>query len=76
MEGSGRAPTPSSPDGEGRYGRWREYTLESAALQTNPLERADLGDFVACYIPENHRDRKETVTFKCFSYHDLPKRDK
>lgn len=40
------------------------------------LKRSDLGDFVACYQPENRHQRSETERFKCFAYDDLVKRDK
>ena len=45
-------------------------------LKTNPLTRADLDDFVACYSPENRRQREETERFRRFTYDDLVKRDK
>ena len=45
-------------------------------LKNNPLTRADLDDFVACYNPEARRQRQETERFHCFSYDDLMKRDK
>jgi len=52
-------------------------------LKTNPLRRADLDDFVACYRPENRHDRKATWTpetlsgrWRSFTYEDLLQRDK
>lgn len=45
-------------------------------LKTNPLKRADLDDFVACYNPQNRHERAETERFKSFGYEDLIKRDK
>ena len=45
-------------------------------LKTNPLTRADLDDFVACYSPENRHERQEAERFRRFSYEDLVKRDK
>ena len=45
-------------------------------LKTNPLRYEDLQDFIRCYNPENHLDRKETERFRRFSYEDLMKRDK
>jgi type I restriction enzyme M protein len=51
-------------------------TNEHFTLKTNPLKRADLDDFVACYHTENRHTRKETERFKSFSYEDLLKRDK
>ena len=45
-------------------------------LKTNPLKRADLDEFVACYNAENRHERKETERFKSFAYDDLLKRDK
>ncbi len=51
-------------------------TNEHFTLKTNPLRRADLNDFVACYHAENRHERKETERFKPFSYDELLKRDK
>ena len=45
-------------------------------LKTNPLTRADLDDFVACYNPENRNQREETERFRRFTYDELVKRDK
>jgi type I restriction enzyme M protein len=45
-------------------------------LRTNPLRRTHLGDFVACYHPENRRQRQESERFRSFSYEELLKRDK
>jgi type I restriction enzyme M protein len=45
-------------------------------LKTNPLTRADLDDFVACYNPENRLQREETERFRRFTYDELTKRDK
>lgn len=51
-------------------------TNEHFTLKTNPLKRADLDDFVACYNPENRHQRKESERFKAFAYEELLKRDK
>ena len=48
----------------------------SFTLKTNPLKRADLNDFVACYNPENRYDRKTSERFRPFEYEELVKRDK
>lgn len=45
-------------------------------LKTNPMTRADLDDFVACYNPANRFDRRETERFRAFSYGELVGRDK
>ena len=45
-------------------------------LKTNPLTRSHLDDFVACYTPDNRREREETERFRRFAYDDLVKRDK
>lgn len=52
-------------------------------LKTNPLKRADLDDFVACYNPKNRHRRKATWTeenpegrWRCFDYGEIIKRDK
>ena len=51
-------------------------TNKHFTLKENPLKRSDLDDFVACYNPKNHHERKESERFKSFSYEDLLKRDK
>lgn len=51
-------------------------TNQHFTLKENPLKRADLDDFVACYNPKNRHQRKETDRFKSFAYDDLLKRDK
>ena len=51
-------------------------TNQHFTLKTNPLRRADLDDFVACYNPSNRHDRVESERFRAFSYEDLMKRDK
>ncbi|MHB1767041.1 MAG: class I SAM-dependent DNA methyltransferase [Phycisphaerae bacterium] len=52
-------------------------------LKENPLKRADLDDFVACYNPENRHKRTATWSeakpegrWRCFEYEELAKRDK
>ena len=45
-------------------------------LKTNPLTRADLDDFVACYNPDNRLQREETERFRSFTHDELVKRDK
>ena len=52
-------------------------------LKTNPLRRAELDEFVACYNPEHRHERKETWSeknpegrWRCFSYDEIVKRDK
>ena len=45
-------------------------------LKNNPLTRADLDDFVACYNPANRLLREETERFRSFTYDKLAKRDK
>jgi type I restriction enzyme M protein len=52
-------------------------------LKTNPLSRADLDDFVACYNPENRNNRQPTWTeynpegrWRSFTYEELMARDK
>jgi type I restriction enzyme M protein len=45
-------------------------------LKENPLKRADLDDFVACYNPKSRHDRQESERFKPFTYDELLKRDK
>jgi type I restriction enzyme M protein len=51
-------------------------TNKHFTLKTNPLTRADLDDFVACYNPANRHDRKEAERFRPFTYEELVKRDK
>ena len=52
-------------------------------LKTNPLKRADLDDFVACYHPKNRHRRKATWSddrpegrWRCYDYDEISKRDK
>jgi len=45
-------------------------------LKENPLKRADLDEFVACYNPANRHERTERERFKCFTSEELLKRDK
>ena len=45
-------------------------------LKANPLTRADLDDFVACYNQKARHELQETERFRRFSYEDLVKRDK
>ena len=48
-------------------------------LKTNPLKRADLDEFVACFNSSNRRERKEGVAdsrWRSFAYDELTKRDK
>ena len=51
-------------------------TNQHFTLKTNPLRRADLDDFVACYNPANRHERVESERFRAFSYDELVKRDK
>jgi type I restriction enzyme M protein len=52
-------------------------------LKTNPLKRADLDDFVACYHPENRHQRQSSWSpdnangrWRPFTYDELLQRDK
>ncbi|MSP14042.1 MAG: SAM-dependent DNA methyltransferase [Chloroflexi bacterium] len=52
-------------------------------LKTNPLRRADLDDFVACYQPAHRHARQVSWSaetpegrWRCFDYDELIKRDK
>jgi len=51
-------------------------TNQHFTLKTNPLKRADLDDFVACYNPGNRHERKATERFRPFEYDELIRRDK
>ena len=51
-------------------------TNQRFTLKTNPLTRAHLDDFVACYNAEDRSQREETERFRRYSYDDLLKRDK
>jgi len=51
-------------------------TNQHFTLKTNPLLYKDLEDFVACFKPENRHLRKETDSFRAFSYEELIQRDK
>ncbi|RKH71023.1 SAM-dependent DNA methyltransferase [Corallococcus interemptor] len=75
----------------GREKPWTEklwvYDLRTNkhfTLKTNPLKRADLDEFVACYQPENRHQRKATWSekkspegrWRSYSYEELLQRDK
>ena len=51
-------------------------TNQNFTLRNNPLTRAHLEDFVACYHSENRHQRSETERFRLFNYYDLLRRDK
>jgi type I restriction enzyme M protein len=51
-------------------------TNKHFTLKENPLKRSDLDDFVACYNPRNHHERKPAYRFRSFTYDELTKRDK
>jgi type I restriction enzyme M protein len=51
-------------------------TNKHFTLKTNPLGRADLDDFVACYNADNRHERAETERFRRFSYAELVGLDK
>jgi type I restriction enzyme M protein len=58
-------------------------TNQHFTLKTNPLKRADLDEFVACYRPERRHDRTATWSlenpegrWRAFSYDELVARDK
>jgi len=45
-------------------------------LKTNTLRYEDLQDFVHCYNPQNHHQRKGAERFRAFAYEELMQRDK
>ncbi len=45
-------------------------------LQTNPLSRAHLDDFVSCYRADDRTQRAESEGFRRFTYEELTHRDK
>jgi len=51
-------------------------TNKHFTLKENPLRREHLGDFVACYRPNDRHNRTETERLRRFSYSDLLARDK
>ena len=51
-------------------------TNKHFTLKQNPLTRADLDDFVACYHPSNRHQRQESERFKRYTYDELIARDK
>jgi len=51
-------------------------TNKHFTLKQNPLTRADLDDFVACYNPAARHQRQESERFKRYTYDDLMARDK
>ena len=50
-------------------------TNKSFTLKTNPLNDADLQDFINVYNPDNHEARVETERFRAFSYEELVQRE-
>ncbi len=51
-------------------------TNKHFTLKQNPLTRADLDEFVACYNPANRHQRQESERFKRYTYDELITRDK
>ena len=51
-------------------------TNKRFTLKQNPITRADLDDFVACYRPGNRDRRVESERFKKYTYEELIQRDK
>ena len=51
-------------------------TNQNFTLKTRKITRADLGDFVTCYNPDDRYERTETERFRPFSYEELLARDK
>ena len=51
-------------------------TNKRFTLKTKQMRYDALGDFIACYNPDNRHDRGETERFKSFSYDELMQRDK
>lgn len=58
-------------------------TNKHFTLKTDPLKRADLDEFVACYRPENRHERQDTWSeanpdgrWRSYSYEELLQRDK
>ena len=58
-------------------------TNQHFTLKTNPLKRADLDEFVACYHPENRHEREATWSeaaptgrWRAYPYDELVARDK
>ncbi len=58
-------------------------TNKNFTLKTNPLRRSDLDEFVKCYNPENHHNRKPTWSeknsqgrWRAFDYEEIINRDK
>ena len=51
-------------------------TNKHFTLKQNPLTRADLDDFVACYNPGDRHQRQESERFNRYTYDELTARDK
>ncbi len=51
-------------------------TNKRFTLKTKQMRYDALRDFIACYNPDNRRNRTETERFKSFSYAELMQRDK
>ena len=50
-------------------------TNKHFTLKTNPLQDADLQDFITTYNPNNREARVETEQFRAFSYDELTQRE-
>ncbi len=51
-------------------------TNQHFTLKENPLKRANLDEFVACYSAKDRTKREESESWKSFTYEELLKRDK
>ena len=50
-------------------------TNKRFTLKTNPLQDADLQDFIKVYNSKNRHERTETECFRAFSYEELTQRE-
>jgi len=51
-------------------------TNKRFTLKENPLQYADLEDFVRCFNPANRHEREESERFRAFTFDEISKRDK
>ena len=69
-------PPPTNRRGRPNSGFYDLRTNLHFTLKENPLKRADLDDFVACYSAKDRTKRAESDRWRAFTYEELTKRDK
>ena len=68
--------TLKEPSGARQTGGNASPQGQRGGADQNPLKRADLDEFVACYSARDRTKRTESERWKSFTYEELTKRDK